>query len=230
MFYSDTPSSGLRFGDVISGFPLSSSLIKKPISSLNEEYNIVTNISKYTVILDPSCSIGDEKISLSPLKQIPKKFFDNPKLQKNLLILNQYMSPQLGIHPQEWNTYSTEKKIEILNQENGYTNLNYFIYDAHKLLDEYNVKSSVKYEEIIGEDEIIAYKVKKEDVNYLTSAYILDFKEIYHVKCDKIVDQNTQQTSEEILGAKILELSQEYRKMLGEKLNTYFARILNEDD
>ena len=88
MSYSDENSDELRFGDILLGFPLSASHVSHPIQKLQDHYKILTNTPRYSVVIDPSCSIGDRKISLSPLKKIPVRFFHHPRLKDNLLILN----------------------------------------------------------------------------------------------------------------------------------------------
>lgn len=230
MFYNRVTSDVIRFGDILTGFPLSSSKVDNPIRGLSDEYDISTVIPKYSIVIDPSCSIGERKISLSPLKRIPKKLYDHPILRENIKILNEFMRPELGVHPQKWNDMSKEDKLFLLNGEVGLTNLNIFIYDNHDLLEEYDITSNIIYEETVDKDGFLYYSIRKDEVNYTTSMYFLDFKEIYHVKCDKIIDQNNRKIERQILGSKILELSSDTRKILGEKYNSYISRTINEDE
>ena len=135
MFYlEEIDENQIRFGDVISGFPLSSSTIEYPITDSYSPYNIYTQLSKYSVILDPSCSIGDGKITLSPLIKIPKQFFDNPLLRKDLMKINAYMNPHIGIYPAVWNNYKDNKQTEIMSYDEGYTSLNLFIYEGNEMI------------------------------------------------------------------------------------------------
>ena len=77
----------LRFGDVLKGYIAVTPSIKGPIlkvSTLNEGYNIDVNLPIFSAVLSPCCSIGHATISLTPLIEVRKSFFDNPYFAEDL--------------------------------------------------------------------------------------------------------------------------------------------------
>jgi hypothetical protein len=67
--------------------------------------------------------------------------------------------------------------------------------------------------------------ITKKEV-YHTEFYMIDFKTIFCIKCNKIVKDNI---DNDILQSKCLELSPYARQELRDKLAFYYARVPEED-
>lgn len=203
MFYQERMDEALRFGDVLMGFVIASPTIKKPDAI--EAYEIAIEIPSYCAVLSPCCSIGHKTISLSPLIRVRWKFFENPYFKKDLTRINREMKPEQAHSPQEWDGLPMERKQDKLKEGIGYALYDFFIYEKHDLLPKYELRG--------GGSETI-------ETNY----YMIDFKNIYRVSCNRI---NSAKDSP--LDTKCLQLSIQTRKQLREKMAYYFHRPAPED-
>ena len=222
--YREADFTELRFGDVLQGFPLSSSNIQFPITKLNEGYDISTIIPEYCVVLDPCCSIGEGMISLTPLKQISTNLIDNPHLRADLTLINKEISSLEITHPQRWNQLSPAKKLDNMNKKASLGYYYNFIYEPHGLLKEYKLPFTHRFEQALDNDELPYFKRIREDWTYEDSHYMINFKEIYHLECKKIKKVGGKVSDAEILSAKRLELSDEARKAFKYKFHIYIER------
>lgn len=203
MFYEEKPDKAFRFGDIISGYIVASPKIKQPIlENKNHEYSLNIELSPYSAILSPSCSIGDKKISLVPLMKIRKSFFDNDYLKKDLTRLNRPMERKYAHNPEKH-----QKKGAVQEDDNSATDIVYslvelFVYDQH--------------------DKLSPYQTRKDGVNQDIRYYMIDFRNIYKLDCDAIEKAECAP-----LDSKILQLSNASRTELIQKLNYYYLREIN---
>jgi len=204
MFYiKDSYDNILRFGDVINGFQY----FKPNFEGLPEvvDSNIKIEIikSNYFVVLTPCCSIENENLNLTPLKQIAYKFFSNPYFEKDFTIINRRMLPEQTVAPRIWNdVFTEEERSKRIGEGVKYSFAELFIYEKNDLIPPY--KLSYK-----GNPDII------------TGYYMIDFKDIFTIKSAKI-QRNMEYP-------KILQLTIETREELRDKIGEYFKRVPQED-
>lgn len=208
MFYTkpDEVDQALRFGDVLKGYPSTTPIIEKPFSDENSvRYMIDVDAPKFTVLMDPTCEIRNKSISLTPLIQVTRKFYDNPYFAEDLTRINRQMEPQQSMSTLAWNELGPEKQQEKLKEGRNYALLNLFIFEKHDLYPKYILKR--KGMEVI-------------ETNY----YMIDFRNTYKLCCNEI-----ESPEKSPLKSKILQLSPESRAELTDKLIKYYARIHLED-
>ncbi len=206
MFYESNPHKVLRFGDVLEGFVLSATSMKSPHDvKERRQYGIDVRVPHHAVVLSPCCSIGDKTLALSPLIGVNPAFFDNPFLREDLTRVNGKLKPEQSVPPEIWKKLPPQEKDRRFggNRE-GYAFLEYFVYEKHDLLD--------------------YYTVHRQDRNIETNYYMVDFRRIHRVECDRVA--NPKQAP---LEAKVLELSVQTRTTLRAKLAWYFGRPAPED-
>lgn len=206
MFYEEHMDNALRFGDIIKGFVLATPDIKQPfIGTINNLYKIDIEIPIYSVVLSPCCSIGDKMISLSPLINLYGTFFNNPFFVDDLTLINKKMKPEYAFPPDVWERMPGEKKQEYLAQgDEVYAFVELFIYKNHDLLP--------------------SYTINRRQGNIETNYYMIDFRNIYKLKCDRIIKPDNAP-----LESKCLQLTIQSRSDLRDKISAYFARIPLED-
>ncbi|MEM2111202.1 MAG: hypothetical protein QXX08_04915 [Candidatus Bathyarchaeia archaeon] len=196
----------LRFGDVLQGYPSTTPIIEEPmLKESSARYNINVDLPKFTVVMDPCCEIRNKTISLTPLIQVSRAFFDNPYFAEDLTRINRKMEPQQAVSPTIWEKLPLEEKQKRLEVGRTYALLNLFIYEKHELFPKY-----------------ILRRKDKEDIE--TNYYMIDFRNTYKLCCDKIISPENSP-----LESKILQLSIETRSELREKLINYYANIPPED-
>jgi hypothetical protein len=204
MFYQKDMDKAYRFGDIVRGYIISNTNIVNPFfegEHFGSKYKIDISYPKYCVILTPCCSIGEKTILLSPLIKIHPSLCKNPYLAENLLRINLTMEPEQSVPPDVWGKLPEEEIQKRLSAGKAYAFYQYFIYDKNQILPEYS----------IGAIEV--------------GFYMIDFRNIYKIHCDKIPNQ--QQVP---LEAKCLQLSINVRKELREKISYYFYRPAPEDE
>jgi hypothetical protein len=206
MFYEKENHNVLRFGDVLEGFILSSTSIISPEETKKKrEYHIKVKNPDYVVVLSPCCSIGDKTLALSPLLSVIPGFFNNPFLSEDLTRINRKMTPQQSVPPHVWQTMSpTDKACRFKGVREAYAFVENFVYEKHDLLK--------------------TYTVHRQAGNIESNYYMLDFRRIYRIECDKVANP-----TQAPLETKILELLIQIRKELRDKLTWYFGRIPEED-
>ena len=207
MFYQkeEEMDKALRFGDVLKGYISVIPKIKEPfLDKLNYDYNLNIELPFFSVALSPCCSIGEKKISLSPLVPVRRTFFDNPYFDGDLTRINLKMKPINAFSPEKWEEKSAVEKADILKNDSVYTLLEFFIYMENDLFPEYPIRKH-------GETVKIKY-------------YMIDFRNIYRIDCEKIESANKVP-----LDSKCLQLTVETRAELRDKIAYYFARIPEED-
>lgn len=206
MFYTQNMDKALRFGDVLQGYPSTTPIIEEPMLKESvARYNIDVDLPKFTVVMDPCCEIRNRTISLTPLIQVSRAFFDNPYFAEDLTRINRRMDPQQAVSPLIWDKLALEEKQKRLEVGRTYALLNLFIYEKHELFPKY-----------------ILRRKDKEDIE--TNYYMIDFRNTYKLCCDKIISPENSP-----LESKILQLSIETRSELREKLVNYYANIPPED-
>ncbi len=206
MFYlTNPPDPTLRFGDVLKGFVSTVPSLKEPI--LNQQnshaYNIDINLTEFTVVLSPCCSIGPSIITLTPLIELRSDFFKNDYFIGDFTRINRKMNPNEKIEKEKWSDLDPVKKNKLIDQGFSFALLNFFIYEKNNYYPKYKRRS------------------------YETNYYMIDFKMTYHLKCSGIKSNGIVDTI--IKKAKILQLSIQSRKELREKLSHYYLRVAPED-
>jgi hypothetical protein len=206
MFYATEIDRALRFGDVLQGYPSSTPIIEEPILVKSEAvYNVNVRFPQYTVVMDPCCEIRNKSISLTPLVDLPRPFFDNPYFAEDLTRINRKMEPQEAISPSIWERLAPEEKQKRLEVGRTYALLNLFVYEKHVLFPKYTL-----------------HRKDKEDVE--TNYCMIDFRNTYKLCCNKIITPE-----DSPLESKMLQLSIGTRSELREKLVNYYANAPAED-
>lgn len=208
MFYTANPSSALRFGDIVRGFVSATPNMMRPnISGVPEKsaFSLDVSHSPFSVILSPCCSIGNKVISLAPLIRIQPSFLSNPYFAEDLTRVNREMNPEQTLPQDTWDNLPDFERQKRLAAGRGYAVMDCFIFAAHDLLPLYELKP--KGGEVVSIND-----------------YMVDFRQIYQVKCDKV---NT--AIDAPIDAKYLELSVSTRKELREKIANYYIRTPQED-
>lgn len=207
MFYEQKCDNSLRFGDVIRGYININTTIKAPIldqKCLNEGYTLDIGLPEFCVVLTPCCSIGNETISLTPLIKVPKSFLSNPYFAEDLTHINRRMMPQQTIPPTTWESFSNSEKEDRLKEGFVYAYLWLFIYKENDLF--------------------MPYTINTKEGKIETKYYMIDFRNIYKINCNKIISPEKSP-----LESKCLQLSIQTRSELRDKISYYFGRPPEED-
>jgi len=206
MFYQDQVDQALRFGDVVRGYVLTNAILEKPSWEAQlGEYTVNISSPQFSVVMTPCCSIEDRTIVLTPLVQVYATFFDNPYLAKDVTRVNRIMSPQQAVPPHIWDQLREEEKQRRLAEGNTYAFRNLFVYERHDCFPEYTPHR------------------KKGDC-ITTNYYMINFKNLYKVHCDKIISPTNSPVE-----CKYLQLSVERREELRVKLARYYSEVPLED-
>jgi hypothetical protein len=230
MFYLDAIGKKLRFGDVLKGYLLTTPKISKPFDEGGKDpYNIDIYLPEFSVVMDPCCHIGGGSISLTPLIQVKYHFWDTPYLVKDMTRLNRKVMPKDLMHPVIWNKLSNEEKLMSINATPDYGHKNYFIYEESSVFTNYPVKRDLQYNEVVDSDsKLPKYEEEKRQKVIDTRFYMIDFKNIHHLNCEKIFGPE-KVTDEKILGSIVLQLSIRTRNELRDKMAYYFGNPPDED-
>lgn len=207
MFYIEQPSNALRFGDVVRGFVAATPNIEYPnISGGSEKSAFTLDIvhSQYSVILSPCCSIGNKVISLAPLIKILPSFLNNPYFAEDLTRINRMMEPEQTLPPETWEKLPEHERQKRQAAGRAYALVEYFIFAEHDLLSQ--------------------YVLNRKNGNVPIGFYMVDFRQTYQVRCDKVNN-----ATDSPIDAKYLELAVETRKELREKIGNYYGRTPQED-
>jgi len=204
MFYENKKPDSLRLGDILQDFYSVIPIIDNPNSELSKQ-NLSIDISyKYHVLLSPCCSIKDGILLLSPLLQIDDLFFNIRYFRENHLLFNEEVANYKRYSEKRWGKLSEKEKERSEMKEIKYAFYHYFFFEEHDKLE--------KYETRIGK------------INY----YMIDFRKIFSIKCCKIQAKNGRQI-EPPLETKILELTDQARNILRDKIVHFFHRPSLED-
>lgn len=223
MFYEDGIGDKLRFGDVVRGFLSTYPILNRPLLDNIEPYTIEVN-TELSVVLDPCCSIGNGTISLSPLIKTIAYLWDNPHLFADITEINRKGYSKDLMPPVRWNKCSDDEKTQFVNAEKDYGYKNLFIYKEHPIFDEYEVTRKNRFEEGMDPNTILPMYNEVEGVfKFKTRYYMIDFKNIRHINCKKVVESE-KPIDEEILDSIVLQLSEETRDELRHKMGDYFNR------
>jgi hypothetical protein len=155
--------------------------------------------------MSPCCSIGEKTISLTPFIHVRSSFFENPYFKEDLTRINREMEPRQAVSTEVWDPLGDEEKQKRLQVGTGYAFLSFFVYECNDLFQNYPLN---------------AKKLGKFETNY----YMIDFRNIYKVDCDKIIAPRNAP-----LNSKCLQLSIETRGEPRNKIAYYYSRIPDED-
>lgn len=128
---------------------------------------------------------------------------DNPFFNSDLTNINRKVPPEKSIPPTGWEGLSTKKKEARISQGVQYVFFEYYIYDKHELLPEYELGMTKN--------------------KFKTNYYMIDFRNIYRLDCKRF-----QSAIHSPLETKILQLSLQARIELQQKLH-FFYRLAPED-
>lgn len=204
-FYSDRPESGLRLGDIITGFQATIANTHDPTRQPHCDLTIEVNRPKYLVVLTPCCSIENKYFALAPLSNIRSGFLQNPHFVEDLTRINRKVQPELSVPPASWSSFPPERKQKMIAEGTSFVSLECFIYAPHDLLEPY---------------EVLLRAGTKQRVH----SHMVDFKSIFRVNCNAI-----DRKKEVPAGLKVLELTVSTRAQLRDKLANYFGRAAEED-
>ncbi len=169
MFYESKPQAALRFGDIVRGYVLSAPQIDSPGTSPPVEYRLAVLSPTFAVIMSPCCSIRDRTLAISPLIEILPLFLRNPYFANDLTNINRRMPGEKALSPGRWAKLSAEEKQARMAAGDAYALLEYFIYAPHDLLPPYTVKDD------------------KDEEGREVGHYMIDFRKICRIECNKIV-------------------------------------------
>lgn len=207
MFYQseDKIDKVLRLGDVVRGYLSTSTKIKQPFLSLEasvyHNYEINIEVPQYSVVLTPCCSIGDTMVSLTPLGPLYKNFFKNEYFAEDFTRINREMEPQQAFASDDWERLPPEEQREIQVKSRNYALLYIFVYAPHDLFP--------------------MYEKRGQETNY----YMVDFRNVQTLRCDLIKSRDkTKEEETPILESKCLQLSDQAREELRNKLSYYYGR------
>ncbi len=208
-FYEENRDPILRFGDVLTGFISTATLLEKPLLDLalfNDGFKVDIRAPKYSVIVTPCCSIEAGTITLCPLAQIPGKLnlLKNPHYQVDPTQINMKQTADKSIPPDEWEKLEATKKSELYSKGASFVFLNLFIYEEHDYLQPY-----------------LSRQVE-------TKYYVLDFSKSYRVK-SSLITRADKPSAQVLINSKLLQLSIEARAQLRRKMVQYYARVPEED-
>jgi len=108
-----------------------------------------------------------------------------------------------------------------------YGHTTYFVYEGNSQFPEYPVEAT-KYEEVVDSANKLPKYNQRERITFMTRYHMINFKNIYHVNCQKVFDPN-KTIDESILRSIVLQLSKKTRNELREKMADYFGEIPDED-
>lgn len=224
MFYEDGIGDKLRFGDVVKGFLSTCPNIDSPMIDNIASYTVEVN-TDLAVVLDPCCSIGNGTISISPLIKTLPYLWDNPHLFSDITEINRKGLPKDLMPPARWNRCTDDEKTDfLLNATKDYGYKNLFIYKEHNFLAEYEILRKKRFEEFIDPDTSLPkYNEVEEAIKFNTRYYMIDFKNIRHTNCKKVIESE-KPIDEAILKSIVLQLSEETRDELRNKMGDYFNR------
>ncbi|MGA2680761.1 MAG: hypothetical protein ABSF44_03055 [Candidatus Bathyarchaeia archaeon] len=205
MFYIENPSKALRFGDILQGYCYTTPIIEEPVLNGSfSKYEISVDFPLFSALMSPCCQIERGTIALSPLIPIRSSIFANPYLADDLTRINKKVTPQQAIPPRAWEAMDEQERQKREAKGLAYAFPYLFVFEKHIKLPEYNID--------------------RQEGNITTGCYMVDFKNITKIACEQIKSQE-----EAPLESKILELSVETRKVLGDKLASYFGTLAPED-
>lgn len=230
MFFQDAIGKKLRFGDVLKGYLSTTPRISEPFDESGKEpYNIDVRVPEFSVVMDPCCHIGGGSISLTPLIQVKPHFWDTPCLTEDMTRINHKAMPKDLMHPVVWNRLPGEEKLQALSAIPDYGLRNYFIYKENSVFPPYDVKREMRYNEVVDSDsKLPKYEKIKEQRVITTRYYMINFKNIYHLNCEKISTIKNM-ANEEILRSICIQLSIKTRNALRDKMSFYFRNRPEED-
>jgi len=92
-----------------------------------------------------------------------------------------------------------------------------------------NVDRRIRYEEVIDTNTgLPKYEQIQEQQTFTARHYMINFKNIFHVNCEKVVDSR-KTIDESVLASIVLQLSITSRNELRDKMADYFEKAPEED-
>ncbi|MHB1037866.1 MAG: hypothetical protein ACYC0Y_24845 [Pirellulales bacterium] len=206
-FYTNRPEPGLRLGDVITGFPVTTPQAHRLTDSDDAPRSLVITVDqpRFLVVMTPCCSIEDGSVVLAPLNMVRSAFFMNPYFDADLTRINRRVTSKDSLPPIAWEQMKPEQRAAKLNEEPGLVFLECFVYAPHPLLPLYTLRKNAWTKE--------------------TGHYLVDFKTLYRLECSLIKRNAPAPTG----CNKLLQLTANARKEMRDKLTYFFSRPAKED-
>ncbi len=199
-FYHESPGNSLRFGDVVQGFRVATPHVDDPACDKSSAWGITVDSPMYLAVMTPCCSIEKNSIALAPLVPIRPAFLQNKHFEEDLTRINGKVPPELSVSRYMWeNKLSNERREELQAKGPAYAFVDCFIFESHDLLKTYTLYRKPPAKTI--------------DIGH----YMVDFKDIYRVNCEKI-----KRGANAPAGMKLLQLTVATRQKLRDKLALYF--------
>ncbi len=204
--YSDSIDPRFRFGDIIRGFATATPVINNPpLASENINFQIEVVRSGFYAVLSPCCSINENVVVLCPLVQLRTTFLTNPYLVEDFTRINRPMTPEQAVPPSLWEQLPAHEKEKRKAVGFSYAFVELFVFSDHKMFPQYVLTARTG-----GVME--------------TRAYMVDFRQSFTVRCDKITNNSTP-----FENVKLLQLSIEARAELRNKMAAFYSRVPEED-
>ncbi|MBF0552782.1 MAG: hypothetical protein HQK60_19895 [Deltaproteobacteria bacterium] len=149
-------------------------------------------------------SDADTVVILCPLIQWRPTFLTNPYLAEDFTRINKPMFPEQAVSPKTWENLPDDKKVKRIAVGIQYGFVELFVYAEHDLFPKYQLSARGERME--------------------TRQHMVDFRQLFTVRCEKITDKSTPFDN-----VKLLQLSIEARAELRNKILTFFSRTPEED-
>lgn len=189
---------------MVTGFQLAALYMNSPHRSATLDLQIHLSQPRYFAVMTPCCSIEMKSIALAPLDELSSEFLSLPQLWDDLTSVNRQMQAERAVPPKKWEHLDATKRSEILAKGMRYVLLDYFIYDVHVFFEAYPLKRN------------------KESRDFRHR--LVNFKKIFRVDCSQI-DRDHDAPA----GVKLLQLTDDVRGQLRDKLAYFFGRVPDED-
>lgn len=211
MFYTplNKRDAALRFGDIIRGFSIITPNIHDPNVNRSNGYTI--NVEHpLCVVMSQCCAIGKTTILLSPLMRITDQklgaaYIDNEFIKKDFTVINKEIPKRYTVTKKAFDKMPPKEQTEYDSDEMVYAFKEYFIYDQYQEFEQYDA-------------------IATEGRRFPTKYYMIDFKNLYKINCNKI-----QSAKASPLELKYLQLSREARQDLRDKISGFYEYVPLED-
>lgn len=216
-FYAEEYDVDLRFGDIIQVNGLiSATPTFKELNRTSEINDFFIDVSKpkYCVVITPCCSIGENKLILTPLLPIRRDFYKNSYYYEDFTRINRKMNAHQSMPPEEWSKLTPEKQQLRMKEEMEYALVDLFIYPPHLLLLKYSLKVQLPNTMDRVETEM--------------GYYMIDFRNNFRI-CSNNIVYDKKKGSNNLGHIKLLELSISARSELRDKLSEYYYKPAQED-
>ncbi len=130
--------------------------------------------------------------------------------------------PKKFAHPKTWNKQTDDQKNVLLDKKEFGQRL-YFIYEGNPLFPEYTVEKKSTYKEVVDSaTQLPKFEETQTPFKFNTRQRMISFKTIHRVNCPTIAKNSPMDKA--ILSSIVLQLSEDTRELLRQKMGYYFRR------